>query len=131
MTDVNEQSALPLKQATNRSPLWLAVIWVVLGLPALAFSAFFGYSTAYCDSAGNALGWVLFFSIWAATTVFMDYLPNVWSVLVACTAIALLARCLQRVKVTWIRFLVALPSIYLVAAIVARLLDSHGSCRIM
>ncbi|WP_322087519.1 hypothetical protein [Burkholderia sp. BCC1999] len=128
MTDTHEQGISPLKPAASRQPLWVAILWTVLGLSTLAYVFLLGYLTVYCGSLGEALFWAL---LWPVTTAIHDSAPyalNLWTGLGACAAIVLIARLLQRFKVTWIAFLVTLTSVYFVAAIIARLINAQGNC---
>lgn len=128
MADTHEQGTHSLKQATNGPPFWLAMIWIVLGLPALALSGFLGYSTAACSSFGDALNWALFLSAFVVMAGVIHHAPGMLIGLVVCAAIASIVRRFHQIKVTWIGFLVALTSIYFAAAIVGKLMNSHWSC---
>ncbi|MBN3822475.1 hypothetical protein G3O00_02435 [Burkholderia sp. Ac-20384] len=131
LTDTDEQNA-PVRQAgANRPPLWLATILTVSGLAALLLAWFSGYSTAYCDTLGDALVWVVFFTAAVVFAAFRDY----WHVfpvgLIACIALAAVVRRFQPVKVTWLRFLIALLCVYGAMALFTWLRDVHGACRII
>ncbi|WP_423369388.1 hypothetical protein [Burkholderia sp. LMG 32019] len=131
MTDTNEQNA-PVQQAgSKRPPLWLATILTVFGLAALLFAWFSGYSTAYCDTLGGAVVWVMMFTAAFVFAAFRDY-GNVLPVgLVACIALAAAIRRFQRFKVTWRRFLIALLCVYAAMTLLTWLRGVHGTCRII
>ncbi|EPZ89631.1 hypothetical protein [Burkholderia cenocepacia] len=128
LADIDEQGMHSLKRTASGPPFWLAMIWIVLGLPALAFAGFFGYSTASCSSFGDALNWALFLSAFAVMAGVIHHAPSMLIGLVVCAAAAAIVRRFQRIEVTWIGFLVTLTGIYFAAAIVGKLMDSHWSC---
>ncbi|WP_174915712.1 hypothetical protein [Burkholderia lata] len=131
LTDTNEQNA-PVQQAgTNRPPLWLATILTVFGLAALLLAWFSGYSTAYCDTLGEALVWVVFFTAAVVFAAFRDYWHVLPVGLIACIALAAVVRRFQRFKVTWLRFLIALLCVYGAMTLFTWLRDVHGTCRII
>ncbi|WP_175869830.1 hypothetical protein [Burkholderia sp. BCC0397] len=130
MTDIHEQTIPPLKPAQSLRPLWVGILWALLGLPTLAFVGTLGFFTPYCGSLGGALFWAL---LWSAAIVMHDFVPyalNLWTVLAACAAVALVAWLLRRFKVTWRGFLVTLASVYFIAATVAWLIHAQGDCRL-
>ncbi|WP_060329521.1 hypothetical protein [Burkholderia cepacia] len=131
LTDADEQDA-PVRQAgTNGPPLWLATILTAFGLAALLLAWFSGYATAYCDTLGDAVVWVVFVT---AAFVFAAFRDN-WNIfpvgLVACIALAAVVRRLPRFKVTWRRFLIVLPCVYAAMTLFTWLRDVHGTCRII
>ncbi|MDN7426064.1 hypothetical protein [Burkholderia sp. AU45388] len=133
MTDANanEPGTPALKQAATSTPLWLATAWTVFGSAALLLAWFSGYSTAFCDTLGGAVVWVVFFSAAAIFGVSRDYPAFIPVGLVACIAFAALARRLPRFKITWLRFLIALISVYAATGLLTWLRDVHNTCRII
>ncbi len=115
----------------NEPPLWLATILTAFGLAALLLAWFSGYATAYCDTLGDAVVWVVFVT---AAFVFAAFRYN-WNIfpvgLVACIALAAVVRRLPRFKVTWRRFLIVLPCVYAAMTLFTWLRDVHGTCRII
>jgi hypothetical protein len=130
-TDANDPGTPALKQAAASTPLWLATVWTVFGSAALLLAWFSGYSTAFCDTLGGAVVWVVLFSAAALFGVSRDYPEFIPVGLVACIAFAAVARRLPRFNVTWLRFLIALASVYAATGLLTWLRDVHGTCRII
>lgn len=131
MADTHKQNA-PVQQAgTNRPPLWLATILTVFGLAALLLAWFSGYSTAYCDTLGDAVVWVVLYTVTVVFAAVRDYWHLFPVGLIACIALAAVVRRFQRFKVTWLRFSIALLCVYGAMTLFTWLRDVHGTCRIV
>ncbi|MCA7889463.1 MULTISPECIES: hypothetical protein [Burkholderia] len=131
MTDANESGALQPMEVARQPPLWLATIRTLLGLAALALAGLSGYSAGYCGQLGDALLWTVYLAGSAVLIAFIDYPHDILIGLVACIAVAAIARRLQWFRVTWIEFLVALTVVFFAASIVMRLMGSHGACSVL
>ncbi|VWB50560.1 hypothetical protein BLA13014_02191 [Burkholderia aenigmatica] len=131
MTHANEQRVPVQRASPNRPPLWLATILTVFGLAALSLASFFGFSTGYCNDLGGAVVWVVLYTAAAIYGVFKLYRDVLPVGLVACIALAEVVRRLQRFRVTWLRFLIALLCVYGATALLAWLGSSHSDCRVL